>query len=138
VSNAFIDDLDDLRILALERYDPDRGEDGLKRVHQENFCQAMGLLPEYKYEHEGGPGFVQCIELLRGVSAKAWDSPRAGKVPFLLLFPFKLAHSILSPEFSKAPDLGREPSISAIRFQTIKNLPSNSSFLATIRKARDG
>ncbi len=51
----------------------------------------MGLLPEYKYEHEGGPGFVQCIELLRGVSAKAWDSPRAGTVPFLLLFPFKLA-----------------------------------------------
>jgi len=70
VPNTFIHDLDDSRIFAVERYDRAKDEDGLKRVHQEDFCQAMGTLPEYKYEHEGGPSFVQCIELLRRVSAK--------------------------------------------------------------------
>ena len=70
VPNSFIHDLDDSRIFAIERYDRAESEDGLKRVHQEDFCQAMGTLPEYKYEHEGGPSFAQCVALLRKVSTK--------------------------------------------------------------------
>ncbi|WP_321530091.1 type II toxin-antitoxin system HipA family toxin [uncultured Desulfuromonas sp.] len=70
VPNAFIHDLDGSRIFAIERYDRAKSEDGLKRVHQEDFCQAMGTLPEYKYEHEGGPSFAQCVTLLRKLSAK--------------------------------------------------------------------
>ena len=56
----------------MSRFDPDTAEskDGLKRVHQEDFCQAMGTLPECKYEHEGGPSFAQCVALLRKVSTK--------------------------------------------------------------------
>ncbi|MEA3363873.1 MAG: type II toxin-antitoxin system HipA family toxin [Thermodesulfobacteriota bacterium] len=70
VPNSFIHDLDGSRIFAIERYDRAKGKDALKRVHQEDFCQAMGMLPEYKYEHESGPGFTQCVELLRRMSAK--------------------------------------------------------------------
>lgn len=71
VPNSFIYDLDGLLIFVIERYDRAVGKDGLKRVHQEDFCQALGKLPQFKYEHEGGPSFVQCVELLRKVSSKS-------------------------------------------------------------------
>jgi len=70
VPKSFIHDLDDSRIFAIDRYDRAKGQHGLKRVHQEDFCQAMGTLPEYKYEHEGGPSFAQCVALLRKISTK--------------------------------------------------------------------
>lgn len=34
---------------------------GLRRVHQEDFCQALGIHPESKYESDGGPGIAQCL-----------------------------------------------------------------------------
>ncbi|MEA3362686.1 MAG: type II toxin-antitoxin system HipA family toxin [Thermodesulfobacteriota bacterium] len=70
VPKSYIYGLDDTRIFTIERYDRAGEEDGLKRIHQEDFCQAMGTLPEYKYEHEGGPSFAQCVALLRQVSTK--------------------------------------------------------------------
>ncbi|MEA1966843.1 MAG: type II toxin-antitoxin system HipA family toxin [Thermodesulfobacteriota bacterium] len=33
------------------------------RIHQEDFCQAMGLPADRKYQETGGPGFLQCREL---------------------------------------------------------------------------
>lgn len=35
------------------------------RVHQEDFCQALGYPPERKYQQEGGPLLRDCIGLLR-------------------------------------------------------------------------
>ena len=35
------------------------------RLHQEDFCQALGLPPEHKYQHEGGPDLAHCFALLR-------------------------------------------------------------------------
>ena len=35
------------------------------RVHQEDFCQAMGFPPERKYQQEGGPLLRDCIAMLR-------------------------------------------------------------------------
>lgn len=35
------------------------------RVHQEDFCQALGLHPSKKYQNEGGPGPRQVVDLLR-------------------------------------------------------------------------
>lgn len=52
--------------LLVERYDRRRdGEAGVRRIHQEDFCQALGFLPEQKYEGEGGPGVAECAALLR-------------------------------------------------------------------------
>ena len=49
----------------VERYDRKRDENGtIKRLHQEDFCQAMRISPEIKYENEGGPSLEQCFTLL--------------------------------------------------------------------------
>ena len=37
----------------------------IRRLHQEDFCQALGIAPEYKYQNEGGPDLAQCFALLR-------------------------------------------------------------------------
>lgn len=49
----------------VERYDRRRDEAGkLVRVHQEDFCQALGLSFERKYEADGGPGLASCFSLV--------------------------------------------------------------------------
>ncbi|MFZ3046418.1 MAG: type II toxin-antitoxin system HipA family toxin [Desulfatirhabdiaceae bacterium] len=61
--------LDQLFIIA--RYDRRPDRDGrLMRIHQEDFCQALGFLPEQKYESEGGPAFAQCFDLLHEKSIR--------------------------------------------------------------------
>jgi serine/threonine-protein kinase HipA len=60
--------------LLVERYDriyradPGR-EPVLDRLHQEDFCQALGIVSEMKYQKEGGPSLKQCFALLREVSS---------------------------------------------------------------------
>ncbi|EJC79894.1 HipA domain-containing protein [Rhizobium leguminosarum bv. trifolii WSM2297] len=57
--------------LLVERYDRLRDAVGLvRRIHQEDFCQALGVPPETKYASEGGPTFKDCFELLRRISAR--------------------------------------------------------------------
>ncbi|MBX5160383.1 type II toxin-antitoxin system HipA family toxin [Rhizobium sp. NZLR8] len=57
--------------LLVERYDRVRDAGGLvRRIHQEDFCQALGVPPETKYASEGGPTFKDCFELLRRISAR--------------------------------------------------------------------
>lgn len=56
--------------MLVGRYDRQRNEAGvIERIHQEDFCQALGLPAGRKYETEGGPGFGQCIALLREASS---------------------------------------------------------------------
>lgn len=55
--------------LAVERYDRAQGADGrLQRVHQEDFCQALGLPRRLKYQEDGGPALGDCAALLRSVT----------------------------------------------------------------------
>ena len=57
---------DDRSFLLVKRYDRFKDEQGqLQRLHQEDFCQALGIAPEYKYQNEGGPDLAQCFALLR-------------------------------------------------------------------------
>lgn len=52
--------------IVVQRYDRAVGEDGsVTRIHQEDFCQALGFPPERKYQQEGGPLLRDCIGLLR-------------------------------------------------------------------------
>ena len=65
--------VDGTDFLVVERYDRhhDKAADGtptLERLHQEDFCQALGFVPEMKYQIEGGPSLKQCFGLLRDVS----------------------------------------------------------------------
>jgi serine/threonine-protein kinase HipA len=61
----------DRTFLLVGRYDRFRGEDGMvRRVHQEDFCQALGVPSDTKYASEGGPTFKDCFALLRRVAAR--------------------------------------------------------------------
>ena len=52
--------------IVVQRYDRSIGADrSVTRVHQEDFCQALGFPPERKYQQEGGPLLRDCIDLLR-------------------------------------------------------------------------
>lgn len=52
--------------LLVERYDRAIGEGGVPvRLHQEDFCQALGIPPEMRYQSEGGPSLRQCFALLQ-------------------------------------------------------------------------
>ena len=49
----------------VERYDRHTASDGtITRIHQEDFCQALGIAPEIKYEAEGGPNIAACQEVI--------------------------------------------------------------------------
>ncbi len=52
--------------IVVQRYDRIPNADGtITRLHQEDFCQALGFPPERKYQQEGGPLLRDCILLLR-------------------------------------------------------------------------
>jgi serine/threonine-protein kinase HipA len=56
----------DSHYLLVERYDRHLTAEGhLQRLHQEDFCQALAVAPEYKYQNEGGPDLSQAFDLLR-------------------------------------------------------------------------
>lgn len=61
--------------LLVERYDRHWKSDGepmgqkLTRIHQEDFCQALGIVPERKYQNEGGPSLKESFALLRECSS---------------------------------------------------------------------
>lgn len=70
--------------LLVKRYDRSlRAEGPLQRLHQEDFCQALGVVPEMKYQNEGGPDLAQCFALLRRVTR-----PSAPQVLHLLDYVF--------------------------------------------------
>ncbi len=73
--NAAAADIRDARgrpYLLIERYDRLRGPDNRpRRLHQEDFCQALGGAPEYKYQNEGGPSVADCFALVRRATRPA-------------------------------------------------------------------
>jgi len=62
--------------IVVERYDRVRTAAGLRRVHQEDMCQALAIPPTRKYQNEGGPGILDIVELLRTYSANAPEDVR--------------------------------------------------------------
>lgn len=64
-----------IHYILVERYDrayvpsTNAGQHQLQREHQEDFCQALGIVSEHKYQSEGGPSLKQCFELVRNTSS---------------------------------------------------------------------
>lgn len=57
--------------LLVERYDRTLHRDGsITRLHQEDFCQALSVPPEFKYEQEGGPGTGKSLDLIARATAR--------------------------------------------------------------------
>ena len=64
--------VDGIDYLLVERYDRIHAQGSkptVKRLHQEDFCQALGIVSEQKYQKEGGPSLKQCFALVRQVSS---------------------------------------------------------------------
>lgn len=53
-------------LYLIERYDRTRNAEGeMVRLHQEDFCQSLGVSADMKYENEGGPSLKTCFQLIR-------------------------------------------------------------------------
>jgi serine/threonine-protein kinase HipA len=54
--------------IVIERYDRQSAGNEIIRIHQEDVCQALGIMPTKKYQNEGGPSPANIVELLRTYS----------------------------------------------------------------------
>ncbi len=69
-ANVEIHTAGNIDYLLVERYDRTHAAEGnVHRLHQEDFCQALGIASENKYQNEGGPSLKNCFALLREVSS---------------------------------------------------------------------
>lgn len=69
-----------IAFILVERYDRVKREDGeIIRIHQEDFCQALSIPPELKYEKEGGPGVARSLSLIQSATAR----PGADRLTFI-------------------------------------------------------
>ena len=68
VAPTTISKFGDQIVLIVERFDRAWMDGGawIARLPQEDFCQALGIAPERKYERDGGPGMQKCLQLLQG------------------------------------------------------------------------
>ncbi len=91
VPDAQIRTAGDTPYFLVERYDRVHDNGTIKRLHQEDFCQALGIMPDVKYEREGGPSFAQCQDVLRDASAK----PAADQIALLerLIFNYLIGNA---------------------------------------------
>lgn len=65
--------------LLIERYDRKWEDQHVIRLHQEDFCQALSVPPENKYEREGGPGISACLDTIQQHSVE----PLPDRVSFM-------------------------------------------------------
>jgi serine/threonine-protein kinase HipA len=66
--------------LIVERFDRTLTDDmRIDRLHQEDFCQALAVLPDSKYEREGGPSIARVVLALREIT----PAPAAHVTAFL-------------------------------------------------------
>ncbi|MGN0739726.1 MAG: type II toxin-antitoxin system HipA family toxin [Treponema sp.] len=52
-------------IFVVERYDRIKKEDSIQRIHQEDFCQALGIMSTSKYQNDGGPGIADIFDSIK-------------------------------------------------------------------------
>ncbi len=98
-ANGKIHCVHDRQMLLVERYDRVVDSAGRRqRLHQEDFCQALGVVPELKYQNEGGPGLAQCFVLVRRVTR-----PSAPQV--LRLFDYVIFNALIGNHDAHAKNL---------------------------------
>jgi len=68
IANSQLLHFEDETAISVERYDRYFAGSHIKRIHQEDFCQGMGIHPAMKYQSDGGPGIEDCISFLRSNS----------------------------------------------------------------------
>lgn len=61
--------VEDIDYLLVKRYDRKNSGSTIERLHQEDFCQALGIVSEHKYQREGGPSLKSGFSLIRDISS---------------------------------------------------------------------
>lgn len=64
VPDAFLFQIGHHDLYVVERFDRQILSERVARVHQEDFCQALGIPADKKYQVRGGPDFDQCRSLI--------------------------------------------------------------------------
>ena len=64
------------RVVAVQRYDREEVDGKWRRIHQEDFCQLLDVLPVSKYERHGGP---DPFTISRFLQSEAQDGAAASK-----------------------------------------------------------
>ena len=62
--------------IIVERYDRTGLPRSIRRLHQEDMCQVLGLPPTKKYQNEGGPGCAKLSEAIWTHSGEPGDDAR--------------------------------------------------------------
>lgn len=61
--------------IVIARYDRMRDEAGtVRRIHQEDFCQVLGVMPDAKYAEQGGPSVPRILAMLKTTGKHARDN----------------------------------------------------------------
>lgn len=68
VQIEYADTIPYLLIKRYDRMDPGQADKPIQRIHQEDFCQALGIISDRKYQREGGPSLADCFKLIRDTS----------------------------------------------------------------------
>ena len=66
--DAEIISINNIDYLLVARYDRIKTGTVWKRLHQEDMCQALSIASENKYQHEGGPGIKNVLQLIKSHS----------------------------------------------------------------------
>jgi serine/threonine-protein kinase HipA len=69
---------EDQAYLLVERYDRQVQNGCIIRIHQEDFCQALGIVSARKYERQDGPSLARCFTLIEKT-----EQPAVNKLTFL-------------------------------------------------------
>ncbi len=85
VPKASIETFEDMKVLAVERFDRKYSDDKtwIVRRPQEDMCQANGFAPALKYESDGGPGISIIMNLLSASIRPEEDRKQFMKSVFL-------------------------------------------------------
>lgn len=89
VGSCIANDVAGLPILLIQRFDRRVLNDGVHRVHQEDFAQALGLPARLKYERNGKPGRKFDAQAIGRILALT-DQPALSRAAFLRVTLFNL------------------------------------------------
>lgn len=84
--------VENIPCFLVERFDRKIDATGnITRIHQEDFCQAFGIIPNFKYQREGGPDIAKCLELI----AQNFARPADDQIKFLniIIFNYLIGNS---------------------------------------------
>lgn len=81
-----IEDFDGCLAYVTTRYDRLYMGGEVRRLHQEDFCQALSVFPARKYEEDGGPTMADMVELVANVSSSRYRNGDAQTLSALFMF----------------------------------------------------